>query len=103
VLTALSRQYETGGSWHVHVALARTVTWLQEHGSGLDPAAAIDLSVAATADLRVPLPGGFGTAFQLRPAPELSLTPPRWDRGAAMPGVDPAEFAQRDPVRALAG
>ena len=96
VLTAIARQHETGGSWHVHVSLARTVSWLREHGSGLDPSAAIDLSVAATADLRVNLPGGFGTAFQLRPAPEMSHTPAGWARGASVPGADPAEFPPRD-------
>ncbi len=103
VLNAIARRCETGGSWHVHVSLARTVAWLREHGSGLDPADAVDLSVAATADLRVPLPGGFGTAFQLRPAPEMSLTPPGWARGAAVPGTDPAQFAPHDLSDALAG
>jgi crotonobetainyl-CoA:carnitine CoA-transferase CaiB-like acyl-CoA transferase len=93
VLTALARRQRSGGSWHVHVSLARTVSWLQEHGSGLNPSDAIDLSVDATADLRVDLPGAFGTAFQLQPAPVMSDTPARWTGGASLPGTDPARFA----------
>ena len=95
VLSAIARRHETGGSWHVHVSLARTVSWLSEHGGGLDPGAAIDLSVAATSDLRVNVPGDFGTACQLRPAPVMSHTPAGWVRGASAPGAHPAEFLPR--------
>jgi crotonobetainyl-CoA:carnitine CoA-transferase CaiB-like acyl-CoA transferase len=93
VLSAISRQIECGGSWHVHVSLARTVEWLQAHGAGLDPAQAIDLSVGATADLRLSRPGGFGNVFQLAPAPAMSLTSPAWSGGAFAPGTHRPAFA----------
>jgi crotonobetainyl-CoA:carnitine CoA-transferase CaiB-like acyl-CoA transferase len=94
-LAALHRRHEIGGSWHVEVSLCRVVSWLRDGGAVRPAGAEEDLSVGATRDLRIPLDGGFGRVLQLRPAPGMSATSPRWRFGAYPPGTHEARFSMR--------
>ena len=88
---ALARRAREGGSWLVRVALARVGRWIVEHGEVPD-----DEWRAAPAD-----PGAEGYREQsgsyryLRPAAQLTATPPRWTRLPVPLGTHPAAWPQR--------
>ena len=75
-MVALARRAMEGGSWLVHVALARTGKWIVERGT-------VDAS-AAPADrpegLTMETPSPAGLIGHLKPVVQLSETPPYWAR-----------------------
>ncbi|MCX6405734.1 MAG: CoA transferase [Propionibacteriales bacterium] len=93
--TALHRQATEGGSWHVHVDLAKVCTWVQSFGDN-------PRQVSAGPDLRehldevptVETEGPFGRVAAL---PSLLEVTPAWDlhRGAPWPlGSAPMAWAE---------
>ncbi len=93
--TALHRQATEGGSWHVHVDLAKVCTWVQSFGDNPH-------QVSAGPDLRqhldevstVETDGPFGRVAAL---PSLLDVSPTWDlrRGAPWPlGSAPMAWAE---------
>ena len=86
---ALLRQCSQGGSWQVHVSLARVAQWLRDLGR-VETAAGTSwpgfdevMETSAT---------GFGELRAARHAARLSATPAGWDRPAMPPGSHPAAW-----------
>lgn len=81
--TALRRQQQEGGSWHVQVSLAQTGHWLRSLGrvpGGL---------ATPKPDLKPYLEtsaSGFGELRGLRHSAQLARTPARWARPSMPPG-----------------
>jgi hypothetical protein len=84
--TALLRQWQQGGSWHVQVSLARTGQWLR--GLGRQPART-DLPALEFAPYAETSASGFGELQALRHAASMSHTPAAWTRPAMPPGSHP--------------
>lgn len=93
VMEALARRSSQGGSWRVHTSLCRTAMWLRDQPGRHRPAAEEDIRLHTTRDLRTTVQSGFGRIESLRPAVEMSLTPPRLERPPAPPGTDAPAFA----------
>jgi hypothetical protein len=89
-MIALRRRASEGGSWLVQTSLARTAMWFQSLGVDLDPSAATEIgdvgSLIAEADT------GYGRLGYLRPALEMSVTPPAWAVPVRPLGSDPPEW-----------
>ena len=90
-MAALAKRTRAGGSWHVLVSLARTGQWIVDRG--LLPKASVEglattLPAADTAPLLIESASPMGRLQHLRPVPEMSLTPPRWERPAVPLGHD---------------
>lgn len=87
--TALLRQRQEGGSWHVQVSLAQTAHWLRSLGR-------IGDGLAATRpDLQPSLEtcdSGFGRLVGIRHAAQLSRTPAIYTRPSMRPGYDPPHW-----------
>ena len=81
--TALRRQQQEGGSWHVQVSLAQTGHWLRGLGrvpGGLAmPRPDLKPYLEASAS-------GFGELRGLRHSAQLARTPARWSRPSMPPG-----------------
>ena len=80
---ALLKQQREGGSWHVHVSLARTAQWLREFGrvdNGFNEPAP-DFS-----GLMQTCMSGYGELTASRHSARFSHTPPGWDRPSMPPG-----------------
>lgn len=74
--TALHRQTEEGGSWHVHVDLARVCTWVQSFGSNPHQVpAGPDLREQLTGAETVQMKGPFGRISAL---PSFITVMPPW-------------------------
>jgi len=83
---ALMRQQHEGGSWHVQVPLAGTGRWLRGLGrieGGFDAPKPEFAPYLVTHD------SGFGLLTAVRPAAQLSVTPPHWTRPSMPPGTHP--------------
>ena len=81
---ALAQQQREGGSWHVQVSLAATGHWLRGLGrleGGFDAPEPDFAPYLETSD------SGFGRLTAVRPAAQLSLTPPAWTRPSMPPGT----------------
>ncbi|MGO8875540.1 MAG: CoA transferase [Acidimicrobiales bacterium] len=85
-MIALRRRASEGGSWHVQTSLARTAMWFLALGADLNPAAATDLGNVAT--LMDETESGYGRLGFLKPALQMSVTPPRWRLPARPLGSD---------------
>ena len=79
VLTALKRQIEEGGSWHVRLSLAQTGTWLRQLGR-IDGVNCHNPKIDDVHDCLEETPSGFGRLTAVRHAATMSETPPRWAR-----------------------
>ncbi|MGE0725570.1 MAG: CoA transferase, partial [Alphaproteobacteria bacterium] len=93
-MLALARRAREGGSWTVTVALAATALWLDGLGR-IDPAVAHaipDPARDAVPDLMTGTDSPFGRIGHLRPALEMSATPPRWDLPPSALGTHPPEW-----------
>ncbi len=90
ITTALGRQRQEGGSWHVEVSLARTGQWLREFGrvDGGFAASAADFSAQFETSA-----SGFGALVALRHAARFSRTPAGYARRSARPGTDPLSWS----------
>jgi hypothetical protein len=79
-LVALGRRAREGGSYHVRASLCRSGMWFVRLGATCDPAQAT--GTGDTAELCVETDTPFGRLRHLKPALELSETPPFWARPA---------------------
>jgi crotonobetainyl-CoA:carnitine CoA-transferase CaiB-like acyl-CoA transferase len=75
-MMALARRAVEGGSWHVQVSLAQTCSWYQSLGDDSDHHAQIGDVTPFLGEMDTPF---YGPIRYLRPALEMSETPPRWD------------------------
>ena len=80
-LVALGRRAREGGSYHVRASLCRSGMWFVSHGATCDPARAS--GTGDPAELCVETDTPFGRLRHLKPALELSETPPFWARPTA--------------------
>jgi crotonobetainyl-CoA:carnitine CoA-transferase CaiB-like acyl-CoA transferase len=93
VSTALRRQRESGGSWWLRLALARTGAWLDDLGRlPADVPPARRPAEADIADLFAELDSPFGRLRYVRPPGDLPGAQPRYDHAPHLPGGDPAEW-----------
>ncbi|MGH9170983.1 MAG: CoA transferase [Acidimicrobiales bacterium] len=90
-MVALRRRAVEGGSWLVGVSLARTAMWFQALGADLDPARAQPLGDLAP--LMEARDTGYGHLSFLRPALEMSATPPYFAETVRPLGSDPPVWA----------
>jgi crotonobetainyl-CoA:carnitine CoA-transferase CaiB-like acyl-CoA transferase len=94
VLEALRRRSVEGGSWHVRVSLAQTAMWFLRMGvvhrpeDGMPPREAR----ALVARFSEESDSAYGRLTRLRPAIQMSETPPRWDTPTVRPGHDPCRW-----------
>jgi CoA-transferase family III len=77
-LVALGRRAREGGSYHVRASLCRSGMWFVRLGGTCDPAQAS--GAGDPAELCVETDTPFGRLQHLKPALELSETPPFWAR-----------------------
>jgi crotonobetainyl-CoA:carnitine CoA-transferase CaiB-like acyl-CoA transferase len=77
-LVALGRRAREGGSYHVRASLCRSGMWFVQLGATCDPARAS--GTGDPAELCVETDTPFGRLRHLKPALELSETPPFWAR-----------------------
>ncbi len=93
VMTALKRQAEEGGSWHVRCSLAQTGHWLRRLGR-VDGMNCPDPKFDDVRDLLEETPSGFGRLTAVRHAAVMSETPPRWLRPSVPLGTHPPVWPQ---------
>jgi crotonobetainyl-CoA:carnitine CoA-transferase CaiB-like acyl-CoA transferase len=79
VMTALKRQAEEGGSWHVRLSLAQTGYWLRQLGR-IDGMNCPDPKFDDVRDCLEETASGFGRLTTVRHAAVMSETPPHWTR-----------------------
>ncbi|MFA6265503.1 MAG: CoA transferase [Pseudolabrys sp.] len=90
-MTALRRQRQGGGSWHVRASLAQAGYWLRSLGriDGLD---AKDPARDDVLDALEESPSGFGRLSAVRHPATMSETPPRWLRPSVPLGTSPPRW-----------
>jgi crotonobetainyl-CoA:carnitine CoA-transferase CaiB-like acyl-CoA transferase len=93
VMTALKRQAQEGGSWHVRVSLAQTGYWLRHLGR-IDGTTCPDPKFDDVRDYLEETPSGFGRLTAVRDAAAMSETPTRWQRPSVPLGTDPPAWPQ---------
>ncbi len=79
VMTALKRQVEEGGSWHVRLSLAQTGYWLRQLGR-IDGVNCRDPRFDDVRECLEETASGFGRLTTVRHAAVMSETPPHWVR-----------------------
>jgi hypothetical protein len=77
-MVALGRRAREGGSYHVRASLCQSGMWFTRLGPTCDPAQAS--GAGDPAELCVETETPFGRLRHLKPALELSETPPYWAR-----------------------
>src|SRR5262245_29836167 len=87
-LVALGRRAREGGSYHVRASLCQSGMWFVRLGATCDPARAS--GTGDPAELCVETHTPFGRLRHLKPALELSETPPFWARPTVPLGTHPA-------------
>ena len=87
-MTALARRAREGGSWHVRVSLAQTGHWLRSLGR-IDGLSCPDPGFDEVRDRLEDSESGFGRLTAVRPAANMSETPPRWTRPTVPLGTHP--------------
>jgi crotonobetainyl-CoA:carnitine CoA-transferase CaiB-like acyl-CoA transferase len=93
VMTALKRQAEEGGSWHVRASLAQTGTWLRQLGR-IDGMTCPDPKFDDVRDSLDETASGFGRLTAVRHAAVMSDTPPHWARPSVPLGRDAPAWPQ---------
>ena len=88
VMTALKRQAEEGGSWHVRLSLAQTGYWLRQLGR-IDGMTCPNPKFDDVRDCLEDTPSGFGRLTAVRHAAVMSETPARWARPSVPLGTHP--------------
>lgn len=83
ITTALRRQVEGGGTWHVRLSLAGTGRWLESLGRKDLPADPVDYS-----DLLEDVDSDYGRLTRVRIPGTLPGAPPHWDHASPLPGAD---------------
>ncbi len=90
-MIALRRRATEGGSFLVETSLARTAMWMLSLGADLNPAAAEGLGNTLT--LMDEQETAYGPLGFLRPALEMSASPPRWEVPVRPLGSDEPEWS----------
>ena len=90
-IAALWRRAHEGGSYHVRASLSQTGMWIHKAGAGCDISTAT--GVGDGSQWMVTEASPFGSVQHLRPAVDMSLTSPCWDRPTVPLGHDPASWA----------
>ena len=93
VMTALKRQAEEGGSWHVRASLAQTGAWLRQLGR-IDGMTCPDPKFDDVRDCLDETASGFGRLTAVRHAAVMSETPPHWARPSVPLGSDAPVWPQ---------
>ncbi len=88
VMTALKRQIEQGGSWHVRLSLAQTGRWLRQLGR-IDGMHCPNPKFDDVRDCLEETPSGFGRLTAVRHAAAMSETAPHWARPSVPLGTHP--------------
>jgi len=88
VLSALVRRAHEGGSYHVRVALATTGEWVKQMGR-VDGARIPDPELSEFEDLLTEMDTPYGPVRYMRPAEQLSETPPFYALPTAPFGTHP--------------
>lgn len=88
-LAALIRRATTGGSWQVHVSLARTCTWVQDLGLRAHGAAPAE---RATPPRLLAMDSPFGALQYLAPVARYDETPAGWARPPEPLGASPPRW-----------
>lgn len=88
VTTALKRQVEQGGSWHVRLSLAQTGRWLRQLGR-IDGMHCPNPKFDDVRDCLEETSSGFGRLTAVRHAAVMSETPPHWTRPSVPLGTHP--------------
>jgi len=88
VMTALKRQVEQGGSWHVRLSLAQTGRWLRQLGR-IEGVHCPNPKFDDVRDCLEETPSGFGRLTAVRHAAVMSETPPHWTRPSVPLGTHP--------------
>ena len=78
-MTALKRQVEEGGSWHVRLSLAQTGYWLRQLGR-IDGVNCRDPRFDDVRECLEETASGFGRLTTVCHAAVMSETPPHWVR-----------------------
>ena len=92
-MVALGRRAREGGSWFVRASLAGAGHFIREHGlidASVHEKLPDELPQAALKALLTEHDSPVGRLTHLKPAVEMSETPPRWARPAVPRGHDPA-------------
>jgi len=92
VQAALWRQQREGGSWRVHLSLARTGQWLRELGRVTDGFAAPPPDFGEVMETSA---SGWGELAAVRPAAQFSHTPAGYARPSMPPGSHALAWPQR--------
>ena len=93
VMTALKRQTEEGGSWHVRASLAQTSSWLRQLGR-IDGTNCPNPKFDDVRDYLEDTPSGFGNLTAVRDAAAMSETPTGWARPSVPLGTQPPAWRQ---------
>ena len=90
VLAALRRRSEEGGSWHVRVSLGQTAMWFMRMGLIHNPDDAMSSRDARmlAKEFAEEAESDYGRLTRLRPALQMSETPPGWETRTVLPGVN---------------
>ena len=88
-MSTLLRRAATGGSWHVHAALAQTGFWLRSLGR-IDGLRCKDPTREDVLDCLEDSDSGFGRLSAVRHPAAMTETPPHWTRPSLPVGTDPA-------------
>ena len=88
IMTAVRRQIEAGGTWHVRLSLAGTGRWLESLGRRELPADAVDFD-----DLLEDVDSDYGRVTRVRIPGTLPGAPPHWDHASREPGADKASWS----------
>jgi crotonobetainyl-CoA:carnitine CoA-transferase CaiB-like acyl-CoA transferase len=92
-MVGLARRVEHGGSWLVRVSLVQVAHWLASLGQ-VDPAKGVaELPEAELARMFMESDGLLGRLRHLKPAVQLSETPPFYAKSAEPLGTSPARWA----------
>ncbi len=91
VMTALKRQAEEGGSWHVRLSLAQTGHWLRQLGR-IDGMKCPDPKIDDVRDCLEEASSAFGRLTTVRHAAVMSETPPHWVRPSVPLGTHPPRW-----------
>jgi crotonobetainyl-CoA:carnitine CoA-transferase CaiB-like acyl-CoA transferase len=88
-LASLRRRATEGGSWHVHVSLARTAQWLRSLGQAEGGFTCAYPTLEDVTDLLEETPSGWGSLLAVRHAAQMSETPAYWDLPSVPLGTHP--------------
>ena len=92
-MVGLARRVEHGGSWLVRVSLVQVAHWLANLGQ-VDPSKGVaELPEAELAAMMMESDGLLGHLRHLKPAVQLSETPPFYAKPAEPLGTSPARWA----------